>query len=303
MALINTGSIASALRPGVHQWFGTSYKRYDTEYDKIFEVLSSSMNFEQDVSIHGFGLASVKPEGSPIAFDVMQQGPKINYQHITYGLGFILTREAIEDNLYMQLAKSQSEALALSMKQTKEIVAANVLNRAFTSGYTGYDGVVLCSTAHVPSRGGAYSNAFSSSMDLSEDSLEQALITIAGLTDEAGLKMQAMGRKLIIPKELQFDAQRILKSDERTGTADNDINVISSQGYMPDGMFIDHYLTDTDAWFVKTDVANGLRMFQRRDLMIDNDTQFDTDNVRYKATERYSVGWTDPRGIFGSAGA
>lgn len=301
MGVINTGAIISALRPGINEWFGTAYKRYDLEYAKIFEQLSSNMNFERDVSMHGFGLPSVKPEGSSVSFDTMQQGAKIDYQHVTYGLGFILTEEAIEDNLYMKLAKSQTEALAFSMKQGKEIVAANVLNRAFTSGYTGYDGIVLCSTGHLPSRGGTYSNTFSSGMDLSEDALEQAHVVIGNLTDESGLKMAARAVNLIVPLDLEIEAKRILGSEYTPGSAENAINVVRSM--YGEGCIVNHYLTDTDAWFIKTDVPNGLKMYQRRALSIDSDTQFDTNNVKFKATERYSVGWTDPRQIFGSPGA
>lgn len=301
MGVINTGAIISALRPGINEWFGAQYKRYDLEYAKIFEVLNSSMNFERDVSMHGFGLASVKPEGTSVSYDTMQQGPKVDYQHVSYGLGFVLTEEAIEDNLYMKLAKAQTEALAYSMKQTKEIVCANVLNRAFTSGYTGYDGVVLCSTAHVPSRGGSYANTFASGMDLSEDALEQAHIIIAQLTDESGLKMAAKEVSLIVPVNLEIEAKRILGTEYQTGTANNDINVVKSMyGEMP---VVNHYLTDADAWFIKTDVPNGLKLFQRRALSVDSDTQFDTNNVKFKATERYAAGFTDPRQIFGSPGA
>ncbi len=301
MGVINTGSILSALRPGINEWFGTQYKRYDLEYAKIFEVLNSNMYFERDQSIHGFGLPSVKPEGTAVAFDTMQQGPKVDYQHITYGLGFILTQEAIEDNLYMKLAKSQTEALAHSMRQGKEIVAANVLNRAFTSGYTGYDGVVLCSTAHVPSRGGSYANTFTSGMDLSEDALAQAHIVIGNLTDESGLKLAAKEVSLIVPLDLELEAKKILGTEYQLNSANNDINVVRTMyGEMP---VVNHYLTDADAWFIKTDVQNGLKLYQRRALMIDSDNQFDTNDVRFKATERYSVGWTDPRQIFGSPGA
>jgi len=303
MALINTGALAKALRPGVNTWFGNMYNRFPEEFSAIFDKEMSAMNFEEDVNVHGFGLGVVKPEGTAITYDSMQQGFIKRYIHIVYGLGFIITREAIEDNLYMKLAKSNTEALAHSMKQVKETVAANVLNRAFSSSYTGADGLELCSTSHLLSKGGTFQNKLSTAADLSEASLEQALMDIGGFVDDAELKMSARGMKLIIPRQLEFEAQRILKSDLQPGSANNDINVLMSGRYLPGGFAVNHYLTDSDAWFVKTDVPNGLRHFERRAMQIDNDTEFDSDNMKFKATERYSFGWTDPRGIFGSPGA
>lgn len=303
MAIINTGALAKALRPGVNAWFGNAYARYADEYSQIFDIEKSFMNFEEDVNVHGFGLAVAKPEGTTITYDTMQQGWTKRYSHIVYGLGFILTREAIEDNLYMKLAKSQAEAIAISMKQTKETVAANILNRAFSNSYVGADGLELCSTAHLLSKGGTYQNKLTTSADLSEAALEQCMIDIAGFVDDAGLRMQAMAQKLIIAPANQFEAARILKSEFQNDTANNAINALKAGGYLPQGFVVNHYLTDSDAFFLKTNVADGLKHFVRRELSMDNDTDFDSDNMKFKATERYSFGWTDPRGVFGSAGA
>lgn len=301
--IINTGALASALLPGVNEWFGNMYKRYPDEFSQIFDVYKSDMNTEKDVNVHGFGLGVVKLEGESVSYDVMQQGFSKYYQHVTYGLGFVITQEAIEDNLYMQLARSESEALALSMKQVKENVAANILNRAFNSSYVGADGVELCSTAHLLSRGGNFSNKIAVAADLSELALEQALIDISLFVDDASLKMQSRGIKLIIPPQLQFEACRILKSDLQNDSANNAINAMRSEGMLPGGYAINHYLTDADAWFIKTDAPSGLKHFVRRALVMDNDTEFNSNNMLYKATERYSFGWTDPRGIYGSPGA
>lgn len=300
---INTGAIAKALRPGVNAWFGNTYMRYPDEYVEIFDTEQSMMNYEEDVNVHGFGLGVVKPEGEAVSYDTMQQGFLQRYVHIVYGLGFIITREAIEDNLYMKLAKSNTEALAQSMKQVKETVGANVLNRGFNSAYVGADGKELFATDHLLSKGGTFSNELATPADLSESSLEQCLIDIAGFVDDASLKMQVRGRKLVVPRQLEFEAQRILKSEYQNDTANNAINALHKGRYLPEGMCVNHYLTDEDAFFIKTDCANGMKHFVRRALMIDNDTEFDSDNMKFKATERFSFGWTDPRGMFGSPGA
>ncbi len=300
---INTGALAKALRPGVNEWFGNMYNRYPDEFSAIFDVEQSMMNFEEDVNVHGFGLGVVKPEGEAVTYDTMQQGFLQRYIHVVYALGFIITREAIEDNLYMKLAKSNSEALAHSMKQVKETVGANVLNRAFNSSYVGADGKELCASDHLLSKGGSFSNELATAADLSEASLEQCLIDIAGFVDDASLKMQARGRKLIVPRQLEFEAQRILHSEYQNDTANNAISPIVKGKYLPDGFCVNHYLTDEDAFFIKTDVPNGMKHFVRRAMMLDNDTEFDTDNMKFKASERYSFGWTDPRGIFGCPGA
>jgi hypothetical protein len=301
--MINTGAIAKALRPGVNAWFGLAYNQYPEEYKEIFDSHNSMMNFEEDVNVNGFGLAAVKPEGMALSYDSMQQGFLKRYTHVTYGLGYIISREAIEDNLYVKLAQQRTEALARSMKQTKENVAANVLNRAFSNSYVGADGVELCSTSHKLSKGGTFANTLSTQADLSEASLEQALIDIAGFVDDANLRMSARGIKLIIPRQLQFEAERILKNKDRPATADRDINALVSLGMLPGGIIMNHYLTDSDAWFIKTDCPEGMKHFSRRALEIKDDSDFDTENVKFKATERYSFGWTDPRGLYGSQGA
>lgn len=299
---INTGALSKALRPGVNTWFGLAYDMWPEEYSQIFDLETSDMNYEEDVNAYGFGLAPIKAEGQALSYDTLQQAIYVRYIHITYALGYVITREAIEDNKYMKLAKQQSEALAFSMKQTKEIVHANVLNRAFNSSYVGADGLSLCNSAHLLTKGGTYANVPAIAADLSEASLEQALIDIGGYLNDAGLKISAMGQKLIIPRQLQFEAERILKSPDRYNTAERSINAMYHMGVLPDGITLNHYLASSSAWFVKTNVPRGLLSFQRRSLEMENDTEFDTENMKFKSSERYSVGWTDPRGIYGSNG-
>lgn len=301
--MILTGSVSKALWPGVNTFFGLAYNQHPEEWKEIFDTYASSMNFEEDVNVHGFGLAAVKPEGMGISYDTMQQGFLKRYVHITYALGYNISREALEDNLYPKLIRQRSEALGRSMKQTKETIAANILNRAFSNSYVGADGLELCSTAHLKSKGGTFSNKIATAADLSEASLEQALIDIGGFEDDASLTMSARGVKLILPRQLQFEAERILGNPDRPGTAERDINAMVSMGMLPGGIIVNHYLTDTDAWFIKTDVAEGLKHFSRRALEVKEDNDFDTENVKFKSSERYSFGWTDPRGIYGSPGA
>lgn len=303
MATVSTGSIAKALWPGVNSWFGLTYDEYPLEFKEIFDTARSEQNFEEDVNVYGLGLATVKPEGANISYDTMGQGFLKRYVHVTYANGFIITREAIEDNKYMQLAEERARNLAFTMRQTKEIVGANVLNRAFNNSYTGADGVELCSTAHLKAKGGTFANELATAADLSEASLEQAIIDISGFVDDASNKIQVMPRKLIVPKELCFEASRILDSPLQNDSANNAINALKVKGILPEGYVINHYLTDPDAFFIKTDCRNGMRHFQRRDLQIADDTDFDSENVKFKATERYVFSWTDPRGIFGSPGA
>ncbi len=303
MAIINTGSQAKALWPGVNAWFGMGYDEYPMEYKEIFDIEKSEKNFEEDVNHYGMGLAVVKPEGENISYDSMAQGFLKRYTHVTYGLGFIITREAIEDNQYMALAEKRAKNLAFSMRQTKENVGANVLNRGFNSSYVGADGIELFSSVHLKSKGGTYANELGTPADLSEASVEQSCIDIMGFTDDAGNKIQVMPRKLIVPKELCFEAERILASSHQNDTANNAINALKSKGVLPEGFTINHYLTDTDAYFFKTNCPDGLKMFQRREVGIENDTDFDSENMKFKATERYVVGWTDPRGCFASEGA
>lgn len=303
MAIINTGAIAKALMPGVNAWFGLSYNEYPAEYSEVFKMERSDRNFEEDVNHYGLGLAVLKPEGENIHYDSMAQSFVKRYVMEAYALGFIVSREAIEDNQYMELAEKRSKALAFSMRQTKENIAANVLNRAFNSSYTGADALELCSTAHLLAKGGTFRNELATSADLSEASLEQACIDIMDFKDDAGLRIAVMPRKLIVPKELCFEAERILKSSLQNDSANNAVNALKSKGVLPEGYSVNHYLSDTDAFFLLTNAQNGLKHFQRRDVAIEQDKDFDSENVKFKASERYNFGWTDPRGIFGSEGA
>ena len=253
--------------------------------------------------LSGFGSAPVKAEGGAVQFDDANESFTARYTHETIAMAFAITEEAIEDNLYDRLAARYTRALARSMSNTKQVKAANVLNNAFNSSFTGGDGVELCSDAHPLLSGGTMANELATAADLSETSLEQSLIDIAAMVDERGLKISLQGVKLIIPKELQFTAERIMKSPQRVGTADNDINAMASMGMIPQGYRINHFLTDTDAFFIMTDAPNGLKMFVRSPIKTAIEGDFDTGNVRFKARERYSFGFSDPRGIFGSPGA
>lgn len=298
MTSINTGAISKALMPGVREWFGNMYNRYPDEYIQIFETKKSMKNFEEDVNLHGFGMGAVIPEGTGVTYDTLKQGPVRRYVHVEYGRGFIVTRTAMEDNQYPEVARSMSEMLGHGMKQLKETVGANILNRANSSSYVGFDGVELSSAVHLLTKGGTYSNELATASQLSEAALEQALIDIGGFVDDAGLKLQAQGMKLIIPRQLEFEAQRILKSTLKNDTAENAINVIKEGRYLPEGFVVNHFLSSASKWFVKTNVPKGLIHFERRPLEIKNDTDFDSENMKFKMTERYSFGWTDPRGIF-----
>jgi hypothetical protein len=303
MAIINTGALAKSLWPGVNKWFGMGYDEYPLEYKELFRSERSEKNFEEDVNSYGLGLAVVKPEGENISYDSMAQGFLKRYVHTTYALGFIVTREQIEDNMYMELAEKRSKRLAFSMRQTKENVGANVFNRAFDGNYAGADGLELCSDAHLLSKGGTYKNELSTAADLSEASLEQACIDIMDFKDDAGLRIQVMPRKLVIPKELCFEAERILKSTLQNDSANNALNALRSKGVLPEGYVVNHYLSDADAFFILTNCPDGMKHFERRDMAIENDTDFDSENMKFKASERYVFGWTDPRGIFGSPGS
>jgi len=282
--------------------FGLEYSRYENQHAEIFSTETSDRAFEEEVMLSGFANASVKPEGSAVTFDNAQETYTSRYQHETVALAFSITEEAIEDNLYDRLSSRYTKALARSMANTKQVKAANVLNRAFNSSFTGGDGKELCATDH-PTIFGTVKNELSTSADLSETSLEQALIDINAFTDERGLKIASRGVKMIIPSELQFTAERIMNSANRVGTADNDLNAVKSMGMVPQGYSVNNYLTDTDAFFIITDVPNGLKYFERSPIKTSMEGDFDTGNVRYKARERYSVGFSDFRGIFGSPGA
>ena len=300
---INRAQLVKELEPGLNALFGLEYSNYENEHAEIFSVESSDRAFEEEVMLSGFGEAAVKGEGASITYDDAQEVYTSRYSHETIALAFALTEEAIEDNLYDKLASRYTKALARSMAVTKQIKAASVLNNAFSSSFPGGDGKELCATDHPTLSGADLRNELSVAADLSETSLEQALIDIAAFTDERGLKIAVRGMKLIIPKELQFTADRIMKSTLRVGTADNDINAIKNMGMVPQGYSVNHYLTDPDAFFIKTDAPNGLKMFQRVAIKTGMEGDFETGNVRYKARERYSFGWSDPRGIFGSPGA
>ena len=299
---ISRAQLVKELEPGLNALFGLEYKNYANEHAAIFDTENSDRAFEEEVMLSGFANAGVKPEGSAVNYDAAQETFTARYTHETLALAFSITEEAIEDNLYDRLASRYTKALARSMANAKQVKAANVLNRAFNSSYTGGDGLELCSTAHVIVSG-TEQNELSTAADLNETSLEQAMIDIAALTDERGLKIAAQGRKMIVPSALQFTAERLLKSVGRTGTADNDISAVVSMNVIPQGYVVNHYLTDTDAWFIKTDVPNGLKHFVRAPIKTAMEGDFETGNVRYKARERYSFGWSDWRGVFGSPGA
>ena len=299
---ISRQQLAKELEPGLNALFGLEYKNYENQHAEIFDTENSDRAFEEEVMLSGFDKAGVKSEGAAVAYDNAQETFTARYQHETIALAFSLTEEAIEDNLYDKIATRYTKALARSMANTKQIKGANVLNNGFSSSFPGGDGKELFATDH-PSQSGDQKNELSTSADLSETSIEQALIDIAAFTDERGLKIAARGVKMIIPSELQFTAERIMKSPARVGTADNDLNAIASKGMIPQGYVVNNFLTDTDAFFIKTDVPNGLKMFERAAIKTAMEGDFDTGNVRYKARERYSFGFSDWRGIFGSPGA
>ncbi len=298
---INRAQLAKELEPGLNALFGLEYKRYENEAAQIFSQESSDRAFEEEVMLVGFGEAAVKPEGSAVAFDTAKESFTARYVHDTIALAFALTEEAVEDNLYDTLSARYTKALARSMAYTKQVRGANVLNNAFS--VTGGDGVTLASTAHPTTFGGTFSNRSATDADINETSLEQAMIDIAGFIDERGLKIAMNGRKLIIPVNIQFVADRILNSTLRVGTADNDINALRNMGMLPEGYTVNHYLTDTDAWYVKTDCPNGLKHFVRAALATGMEGDFDTGNMRYKARERYSFGYSDPRCVYASQGS
>ncbi len=308
MSIINSGSFAKALWPGVNAWYGKAYSEYPVEYTKLFDTFKSSKAFEEDVGVSSFGLATVKGEGTPVTFDSERQGFITRYQHVTYALGFIITREIMDDDQYAMVGQRKAQGLAFSMRQTKEIVAANVYNRAFNTSFVGGDGATLIASAaggsasHPLLAGGTATNGLATAADLSEAALEQAVIDIAGFTNDRGLLIAVRPKTLIIPRQLMFEAHRILKADGRTGTDLNDPNALKNMGLFGD-VVVNHYLTDTDAWFIRTDAPHGMKYFERRGDAFDMDNDWDTENAKYKATARYSFGWTDWRGMYGSPGA
>ena len=300
---ISRAQLLKELLPGLNALFGLEYAKYGEEHKEIFETETSDRSFEEETKLSGFGSAPVKSEGSSIEYDNAQEAFTARYTHETVAMGFAITEEAIEDNLYDSLSSRYTKALARAMAYTKQVKAATILNNAFSSATTYGDGVELCSTAHPLVNGSTNSNEPSTAADLNETSLEAAIIQIAGWTDERGLKIASQPRKLIIPANLQFVATRLLETEGRVGTADNDLNAIRNNGSIPGGYSVNHYLTDTDAWFLMTDVPNGLKHFIRTPMANSMDGDFDTGNVRYKARERYSFGFSDPLGMFASPGA
>ena len=299
---ISRAQMLKELLPGLNALFGLEYERYDDEHDAIYETETSERSFEEEVKLSGFSAAPVKAEGSAIAYDSAQESFTARYNHETIALGFSITEEAMEDNLYDSLSARYTKALARAMAHTKQVKAASLLNNGFTTFNSG-DGVTLFSTAHPLVSGGTNSNRPTVAADLNETSLEDAVINIAAYTDERDLLIAARPRKLIVPPSLMFVATRLLETDGRVGTADNDLNAIRNNGSIPEGYAVNHYLTDNNAWFLTTDVPNGMKHFQRTALETSMDGDFDTGNVRYKARERYSFGVSDPLGIYGSPGA
>jgi hypothetical protein len=300
---ISRAQLAKELEPGLNALFGLEYARYDAEHAEIFDTESSERAFEEEVMLSGFGSAPVKSEGSAVSFDDAQEAYTARYTMETIALAFSITEEAIEDNLYDRLASRYTKALARSMANTKQVKAAAVLNSAFDSTVTGGDGKELCATDHPLAGGSTLRNELSTAADLNETSLENSLIDIAAFVDERGLKVSVRGLKLIVPPALQFVADRLLESTLRPGTADNDVNATRNMGMLPQGYVVNHYLTDTDAFFIKTDAPRGFVHFERLPITTKMEGDFDTGNVRYKARERYSFGISDPRCVFGSPGA
>ena len=299
---MSRAQLLKELLPGLNALFGLEYKQYGEEHKEIFEQETSERSFEEEVKLSGFAAAPVKNEGSAIAYDNAQEAYTARYNHETIAMGFSITEEAMEDNLYDSLSARYTKALARAMAYTKQVKGANILNRAFDTDYTFGDGVVLCSTAHPLVSGGTNSNRPTTASDLNETSLESAIIQISNWTDERGLLVAGKPKKLVIPPDLMFIAQRLLKSEGRVGTADNDINAVRSLGVVPGGFSVNHYLNDTNAWFITTDIPNGLKYFVRTPMSTSMDGDFDTGNARYKARERYSFGVSDALGIFGSPG-
>jgi phage major head subunit gpT-like protein len=302
---ISRAQLLKELLPGLNALFGMEYARYGEQHKEIYETETSERSFEEETKLSGFGAAPVKNEGSAIAYDNAQEAFSTRYTHETIALGFSITEEAIEDNLYDSLSSRYTKSLARAMAYTKQTKAAAVLNNGFTNSaaYYGGDGVPLFSTSHPTVGGGVNSNTPSTQVDLNETSLEASVIQIAAWTDERGLLIAAKPRKLVIPPALQFVATRLLETSLRVGTADNDINALKNNGSIPGGYTVNNYLTDTNAWFICTDVPNGLKHFVRTPMTNNMDGDFDTGNVRYKSRERYSFGWSDPLGMFGSSGS
>ena len=298
---ITTGNFSKALWPGINAWYGKAYNEHKVEWTDLFDKYTSRRAWEEDVSVSGFGLAQIKGEGESVAYDSERQGFITRYTHVVYALGFIITREMVEDDLYDVVGQRKARGLAFSMRQTKETLAANVYNRAFSSTYTGGDGKELCATDHPNIAGGTYANELSTAADLSEAALEQACIDLMKFTNDRGLRISIMPQSLIVPVDLAFEADKIMKTEYEVGTANNTVNVVRSR--FPGGVKVNHYLTDTDAWFIRTNCPDGMKYFERRGDNFAQDDDFDTENAKYKASFRCSFGWSDPRSVFGSPGA
>lgn len=300
--VISTGNHPAALWPGVHAWFGAKYAEHPVEYTQIFDVQTSSKAYEEMVQSYGFGLAPVKPQGSGTSYDSHAQGFTARFSHVAYSLGFIVTREELADNQYSEVSMSRAESLAFSMSQTRENVGANVLNRGFNSSYTGGDAKELLATDHPLALGGTWSNELSPAADFSEAAMEDLAIQIMNATNPRGLKISLMPKRLIMPTALVFEAERVLKSQLQSDSANNAINALKSKGIIPE-VAVNHYLTDTDAFFIKTNAPRGLTWFDRESVEFKQDSDFDTDNAKAKAYMRFVAGWGDPRGMYGSEGA
>lgn len=302
MSTITTGSFAKALWPGVNAWYGKAYDEYPVEWDQLFDKYTSTRNWEEDVGISSLGMTRVKPEGAAIEYDTEKQGFTTRYVHVVYALGFIITREAFEDDQYDVVGPRKAQGLAFGARQAKEVIAANVYNRAFSSSFVFGDGVALLSASHPLIAGGTTSNLIGTAADLSEAALEQAFIDVSGFTNDRGLRIAVKVNQLIVPKELDFEADKILKTEYEVGTNNNTVNVV--RGRLPAGKTMNHYLTDTDAWFLRTNIPHGMKYFERRADSFEMDNDFDTENAKFKMTGRFSFGATDTRlALYGSAGA
>lgn len=302
MSIINTSSFPKALQVGVNAWYGKAYDEFPVEWTHLVEQHKSRRAFEEDVGISSFGLAVVKDQGNPITYDSEKQAFTTRYNHVVYALGFVITREMMDDDMYDVVGQRRAQGLAFSMRQTKEVVVANMYNRAFNASFTGGDGSAMIVNNHPNAAGGTWSNLIGTAADISEAALEQASIDIQGFTNDRGLLIAVRPKSLIITPSQEFEAKRILGSALRVNTANNDLNALKTMGIIPE-VVVNHYLTDADAWFIRTNVANGLKLFERDPDSFGSDNDFDTENAKFKARARYSVGWTDPRAIYGSPGA
>lgn len=300
-APMTTGSLARLIYPGVNKFFQTKYNDHETQWTDLFDSFTTNRNFVEDVALTGLGLMSEKSELAPISYDTMGQSYTTRYTMAVYALGFQISKELIEDDLYKEMSQKKASALARSARHTQEIIAANVYNRAFTSGYTGGDGKVLGASDHPNKNGGTYSNILSTAANLSEAAIEQAIIDIKKWTDDRGLRINVKPKSLIIPVDLEFEADRLFNSTLRSGTADND-KKSKAFGMFPGGVKVNNFLTSTTAWFIRTDCPEGMKFFERRAMAFDTDNDFDTETAKFKCTHRYAYGWTDPKAFYGTAG-